>query len=317
MSVVLRGLDASNPLAFLASLGLLRVLDFQFAGEAADRPRLSFVEEGRWHPSVEPAGSVEELVDAVINDLPSWSDEPALALAYTKGKDGERRAAGDKGAVADLKPPNAVMREYLDEMAERAVSGFRRSADVAAAFGTDVALDNQGMTKPTAFHFTAGQQTFLKMAAELREGLRPEHVVEALAGPWKGVGKLPSFSWDATAARIYALRATNPSDEKRGSVPGAEWLALLGLSFLPVFPKGVSHPRTTAVTGGWKNGAFTWPVWTIPATAPVVMALLALGDLASATPAEREARGIAVGFRSGIGRKDQGGYGFFNPAEVV
>ncbi len=99
-------------------------------------------------------------------------------------------------------------------------------------------MDNNGNTKPTAFHFTAGQQTFLDMVDELRTGITAAHLREALDGPWLNRSQLPSLTWDSSVARLYALRAGNPSKEKRGSVPGANWLAVIGLSYFPVVVLG-------------------------------------------------------------------------------
>ncbi len=315
MSIVLQGLDGSNPLAFLAALGVLRVLDDRARQDGRPRPRMSWTDEGRWRPVLHDPETVEEVIDAIMEDLPAWSDEPALSLAYTKA--GERAAPGEKGAIQDLKPAPAVMHAFLEEIAAHSVDGGRRSVDTVAALATDVALDNNGNTKPTALHFTAGQQTFLKMVCQLRDGVSGTDFEEALAGPWRGESRLPSLSWDATTARMYALRATDPSKEKRGSVPGADWLAFLGLGFLPVFPVGRREPRTTGVEGGWKSSAFTWPVWEVPSTARTVHSLLAWKNIEGSATTEREARGVGVVFSSAILRADQGGYGSFSPARVV
>jgi hypothetical protein len=153
------------------------------------------------------------------------------------------------------------------------------------------------------------------MITELRSQISSSDLHEALIGPWRGISRLPSLSWDATAARHYALRADDPSKEKRGSVPGANWLGVLGLTFLPVFP----HRRqlqTTGVRGGWKNSEFTWPVWKPPSIARVATSLLSL-DISSLTAAQRDALGVTAVFSARIQRSDQGGYGSFSPARIV
>ena len=43
-SVELTGLDAQNPLAFFAALGLLRVLDDDARRRGHERPRLAFID---------------------------------------------------------------------------------------------------------------------------------------------------------------------------------------------------------------------------------------------------------------------------------
>jgi hypothetical protein len=313
VSVTLTGLDGSNPLGFLAALGALRVLDERARREGRAAPAMAWAEEARWIPRLEGVESMDDVVGAVLRDAEAWADEPALAFAYTR--DGNRVPPDHPKAIRDLKPRPALMRQLFDEVATRATRGDRRSADMAAAFGTDVATDNNGNVKPTAFHFTAGQQTFLRMAAELRAGLREGHVVEALVGPWEGRSQLPSFSWDSTTARIYALRATDPSGEKRGSVAGANWLALVGVTFFPVAARGVRAPLTPCVDGGWKEAVFTWPLWTALARTATVRALLGLPRLAESAPAERRARTVAAVFQCAISRSDRG-VGGFSPAQV-
>jgi hypothetical protein len=187
--------------------------------------------------------------------------------------------------------------------------------DQVAAYGSELVVDGNGRLKPTGFHFTAGQQVFLEMALKIRDGLTREDLVEALAGPWTRASKLPSLSWDAAAVRVYALRATNPSAEKRGGVPAADWLAFVGMAMFPSIPRR-GRLATTGMRGGWKDSVFAWPIWVRPATAATVRSLLAWPSLPEASPSEMTARGVALVFESAVARSDQGGYGSFSPATV-
>jgi hypothetical protein len=129
------------------------------------------------------------------------------------------------------------------------------------------------------------------------------------------LSKLPSLSWDSTVARQYALRAGNPSKEKRGSVPAANWLGVVGLSFFPVTV--LKHRLvTTRVAGGWKDAVLSWPLWSPPASAPTVAALLR-SDILRLSKGNRDAFGVYQVFTARILRSDQGGYGSFAPATVA
>ncbi|MCB9596623.1 MAG: hypothetical protein H6719_28120 [Sandaracinaceae bacterium] len=293
---VLTGIDGANPLGFFAALGVLEVV--------SDRglpARLAWRDEGAWRPILSGLdASVDDLVEWVEEDRLTCLSEPALALEY--------------GGKRDLKPPPGQFREYLLTLVAAAQPGSRRSVDWASSFATDIAVDNNGNTKPTALHFTAGQQLFLKMVDELATGVTASDVSEALIGPWRYERPLPVMGWDATAARSYALRASNPSGDKKLGVPAADWLAVRGMVSLPVVPVG-SRVLTTGCTGGWKTGAFAWPLWSVALERSVVRSTVRL-DLGSMDDAERRARGIAVVFRCGIKRTDQGGYGSFEPASV-
>jgi hypothetical protein len=298
----LSGLDGSNPLAFFAALGALLALTEQRRDEP--KPRLSWRNTGLWRPVLHGVEDVDALLTCLERDLATWKTEPSLDLRYEKGS----------GKPAhDLKPRPEVFRAYLERLLQ---SGNRRSLTYAAAFGTETATDNNGNVKPTALHFTAGQQEFLAMAQQLIEGVTRDDLLEALVGPWRYTRSLPVLQWDATADRSYALRASDPSKDKKQGVPGADWLAFRGLAFLPVAPVG-DRVITTGCAGGWKRGHYTWPLWTRPTTPSTIRSLVGLSALSEMPSAERLSRGVSVVFRSDIHRNDQGGRGSIAPARVV
>lgn len=316
----LTGLDGKNPLAFLAALGVLNALDDQ-AKEGPTRPRLAWSSEGSFVPAIVDGPERAALLDLLWEDLASFRAEPAIeGLRYRK----------ENGAEAhDLKPPPGVFGTYLRALLGDASGAggepdggpaLRRSLGLAAAFATDVAVDNNGNTKPTALHFTAGQQELLVMVEELMRGLRPEDFEEALFGPWLYQRPLPVLGWDSAAARDYALRAGDPSKEKKLGVPGADWLAFRGLPFVRVAPvrdRRGERIETTGCQGEWKTGVFRWPLWEVPLARPVIASLLACPELLTAEPRTLAARGISIVLEASIRRSDQGGYGSFAPARVA
>ena len=298
MTVILEALDGANPLGFLAALGVLAVLDDR--GVAV---RLSWQEAGAWRPVLHGVDSVDAVLDHLEADLESWREEPVLDLSYRKGKATER----------DLKPPPEEFARFAESM--RALGG--RSAALVAAFATDVAVDGNGATKPTALHFTAGQQRFLSMVRDLRDGVGRAHLDEAVVGPWTYTSTLPVMAWDATTDRRYALRATDPSKDKKAGVPGADWLAFIGLQLAPSVPRG-SRILTTGATGSWKHGQWTWLLWRHPLGRMAVASLLQQGvSLAAKAPSELAAWGVATVLQSRILRSDQGGRGSFCPPGVL
>jgi hypothetical protein len=308
-ALLLTGMDAQNPLAFLAALGLLRVLDDDARKGGHERPRLSFVDDGCPVPKLWTVLAADEIVQRVLDDAAAQAGNAAIRLAYDG--DGNEVAPEDPKAIQDLKPPPELARKALDRFA----TAGPRVACLAAGLFSELVQDNNGNTKPTALHFTAGQQAFLAMVDELRRGITAADVREALFGPWLNTSKLPSLSWDASVARIYALRAGDPAKEKRGSVPAANWLGVIALELFPVSARN-GRLETARVEGGWKDSSFTWPVWDVPLTISTVAALLRT-DTAKWRPKERAAAGIVATFRSRITRSDQGGYGAFSPAEFV
>ena len=295
--LVLTGLYGTNPIGILAALGVLEALS------GRDVPvTLRWQDNGSWCPVLRGVeGGLDDLIDLINQDRLTCLHETALALEY--------------GGKRDIKPLPARFREYLLNLLQAATPDSRRGVDWAASFATDVIVDNNGNTKPTALHFTAGQQQFLSMARSLAEGVTSEDLRAALLGPWRYDRALPVMGWDSTIARDYALRASNPSTDKKLGVPGADWLAVRGLAALPVFPVG-KRANTTGCVGGWKNGAFRWPLWVVPLTRDMARVVMRL-DCEGWSRDERSALGIGLVLGSKIRRHETGGRGSFEPATVL
>lgn len=301
--LVLTGIDGKNPLGFLAALGVLNAVADNVK---RDPPKLQWRSMGTWRPVLIGGPNRGTLNEMLLADAASFANESALDLRYRKGGDGVE--------AHDLKPPPAhYINEYLKPLAR---NGSARSLAFASAFATDVAVDNNGNTKPTALHFTAGQQEFLSMVSDLRRGVTTEDFEEAVFGPWQYARSLPVLQWDNSQSRDYALRARDPSKEKKLGVPGADWLAFRGLPFIRVAPRR-NEIVTTGCGGGWKTGFFRWPIWTASIPREVVGALLTSRDVFIADPRAMRARGVAIVFQASINRSDQGGYGGFSPASVA
>lgn len=300
---VLTGLDGKNPIAFLAALGVLNVVS-DHSKDDEPRPKLRWERAGSYRPVLIGGPARDVLIDLIESDRDNFEKAKALDLRYVKASGGEAH---------DLKPPPSQFVEYLRGLV---AADDRRALSFAAAFATDVAVDNNGNTKPTALHFTAGQQEFLAMVSELRDGVTPADIEEALFGPWRYARPLPVLQWDNSQARDYALRASDPSKDKKLGVPGADWLAFRGLPFIRVVPVG-DEILTSGCRGGWKTGSFRWPIWTGALERPVIQSLLTSSGLFECEPRVLRARGVEVVFESAIGRSDQGGYGSFSPATIA
>lgn len=298
---VLTGLDGSNPLGFLAACGLLRWLAEEDEEPLPTAPRLRWVRDGVWRPVLDGPEDLEPVLQRIAATAISWTEDPALGLCYDKGGK----------TTYDLKPPPPLMREWLSSVRQSP-----RGRRFAAAYGVAEVVDNNGNVKPTALHFTAGQQVFLDMVRTLTSHVDVDALREAVYGPWLYQGSAPSLSWDSTVGRDYALRAGDPSKEKRQGVPGADWLAFLALPLHPV--AAVRGALATACTGGgWKSGRYRWPLWDVPATASGVRRLLMRQDLERLSAPQRRLLGVGEVLAADIRRSDQGGYGSFGPARVA
>lgn len=275
----LRGLDGSNPLGFLAALGTLRLLD------APQAPtRLSWHRaHGAWTARL-------------------WADEPALSAPdLAERLAGRLRASARHPAFErwdDLSVDPEEFRRFVDA-AQGASQGDREWADFAAAFGSEATRDSTGTEltiQDTAFRTMrgAGHQHFLKTIRHVLSEVTAEQVRKALFEPWTYDDPLErsTLRWDPNDDVRYALRWRNPSGDperkKRGSMLGANALAIHALPLHPTAPDG----RRLVTTGFSKFGrliVWTWPIWEPPAPLPVVRSLLSLPEL-QRRPLEPEVR---------------------------
>lgn len=296
---VLTGVSAANPLGFLASLGLLRLLRRRTAAA-----RMGFASDGTYHPFVE--GIDEDLAMIVAAHAMESTGQRPWRLEYEKE---EKR--GTK-TVADLKAPPSRFAEFLVTAVERWRDGDVDAAAFGAAFGTTVAKDGKGNTKPTALHFTAANQQFLDTIEKARGMITVEWTRASL---FEGSTRRPgsNLRWDPAAERNWALMASNPNEEGTSVDAPLEWLAFQGLPVLPTFPRG-ERIITTAVSGRGDDMAMTWPLWSVPASLETVRSAMQVSWTGASV--ERIHRGIFAVCSSAIRRTGQG-FGSFGPATVT
>ena len=293
----LSGLEGTNPLAFLAALGVQVLFEHE-----SEQPRLWWSDDVVPHAVIDSEYSVERVADQAMKIFPRWLKSPAVSP--------------ELGSKNDVKFKPEDLKKYLST-ARRQGPGDA----LAAALVAEGSLDNKGEAKPSDLYFTAGQQRFLKMAREVLEGVERDDLVRDLNSPWTYESDLPSLMWDVTDDRKYALSATNPSTDKKLTNPGAESLAVLGLSCQPVFA-GRDRTLTSGCSGGWKTGgSYTWPLWTRPAGPGAVQSLLAQATHNEPVSAYQtrwyRSWSLSKVIKSSIRRADQGGYGTFGPPETV
>ena len=305
MSVThLAGLEGTNPLGFLAALGVQAVL-----ASGAERPRLWWSDDVTPRALVDGAFTAERIADQALEVFTQWKGGPALNPTRP---DGSPMPKGD-----ELKLARDDIRAYVCQVRKRSPGSTLITALVAEG-----SLDNQGVAKPSDLYFTAGQMKFLDMARKILDGVSREDLIMGLEGPWNYASTLPSFMWDVSDDRVYALTAGNPSKEKKLTNPGPEALAILGLGLYPVFA-GRGRTLTQGCSGSWKSGRFSWPLWRKPASLDSIKSLLAHAYASDRRPTVTKrhrwfrAWGITLILRSPIRRSAEGGYGTFGPPEVV
>lgn len=300
-NIQLGGVDGSNPLGFLATLGVLQIVP---------DAKLRFAEDGTFQAIIDGLdGGEGSLARCIAGDAKkAESDQAPWRFTYMKAatkKQGPQK-------VADLKPPPGEFKTFLSSCVEAWLTGSEEPVGYAAAYGTDVAVDGKGNTKPTAFHFTAAQQTFLGAVESIRASITHDWVNMSL---FEGHGEKPgsNLRWDPGAERSWALMANDPGRDGTSVNAPLEWLAFRGLPLLPSFPRG-TRITTTGVAGRGVDMAFTWPLWRIAASRQTVRSVLQVNW--AEREKERRARGIFAICSSAIRRTSQG-FGNFGPSSVA
>ena len=290
------GLEGTNPLGFLAALGV----QVAFATKST-QPKLWWSDDVIPHAVTDH--TVDCIVEQVIKVLPEWRKSPAVNPTLS---DDSPMPRGD-----ELKISSDNIRLYLDQARQDQIAG-----DLGLSLVAEGSMDKQGAAKPSDLYFTAGQQKFLVSIRQIMDGVSDDDICSGLLGPWKYSSDLPSLGWDVADDRTYALSSCNPSTEKKLTNPGPEALAVLGLSTHNVFAR-TGRTITLGCSETWKNSKYTWPIWNRPASSYSVKSLLAHARIDDRRPRWFASWGIRMILQSTIRRSAQGGYGTFSPPEVV
>jgi hypothetical protein len=217
--------------------------------------------------------SRDEFLERLHSALKSMSGHPAFTL----------------GDNLDVAP------ETFREFAKRATlsaAADRTWADFAAAFACDAVTDDKGgklVVQDSDFRTMSGSghQHFLKFLRNIVERTEAAHLEKALFKPWRYDDPVENqtMRWDPIDDQRYALRWRNPSGDplrrQRGTVLGANRLAIEALPLFPTAPL-----RRTLKTTGFRGETsrdchWTWPIWNGMLSVDVVRSVLSLRELQS------------------------------------
>ncbi len=211
-TVVLTGLNGSNPLAFLAAIGVLNALE----GHLSIKMSWS-MKDGVWHPRLH--GTTEDtllelLENSLANELPApWNLSKKLPFDAN------------------------VLRNAMTASIQGTGALDRRITDTFAAFGSEVYLDEKGQFQDTAFRMVrsgdSAGQGMPDYACKMAKQCEAKDIKAALFGPWTYASSLSSFRWDPSENREYALQAINPSKDASQTPVGVNRLAIEALTPLP------------------------------------------------------------------------------------
>lgn len=300
----------ANPLAFLAALGVLRLL-------ARIMPqhdlRLSWEQRfGAWRPLLWTVKSLDEatIAKALVEnglDLSTMFSEELLAASEAASPKNKKREPRWKGKLLfPIEPFRSFCRVASESPSVRAET-------------MSIGEEDEEVARRTRFDFTAGQQAFLSMLRELRESCTQEEVQQSLFVGWHYSATAVSMRWDTQdEKRQYALQSVDPTNTK--NPPAADRGAtFLAVEALPLFPLVPDHRASQAgFAGEGDSRCWSWPIWTCPVGLDVIRSLLTLplADLDDWPAAKRRVLGVSTLFQSRI-VQPSGRYRCFTPARSL
>jgi hypothetical protein len=304
--IELTGLRANAAHGYLAALGVV---------ESLYRERLS--PQLSWTDGFVPvavltySGDIEDLIDAVLRDRDRRTEDFVLNFPPGRPFDTLERTPNEMVAWAECAAGKPNDHPDLDLWSALVVEGGLTAA---------------GQTKSTHFDFTTGQVKFLKIVRTIGANLDRDLLREALLGPWKYGSELSTLRFEAEGERLQALRGVPPTADKVRGVPGADWLAFLGLSFYPLSTRpGRDRARvvTPACDADWSRSAYRWVTWRQPLGRRTIAALVTDPDVVGEDAVDRHidprslaARGLQGVWESSIIRTARG-YGAFGPPKSI
>ncbi|HBJ38735.1 MAG TPA: hypothetical protein DDZ51_29085 [Planctomycetaceae bacterium] len=282
----LPGLDGTNPLGFLAALGLFRILS---SDPQSDRVRMRWVSfGGTWVPELTGGQLTPQ---ALMNRL----SECLLA-------EGEHIAIGlfeDLGAKEPSARRNAII--------ERSVSASHKDREAAswlAAVSSD-AVSSEAINQLQ----TVRRDYFIGNIRSVVERTTASHLERALFHAWDYADPLDnqSLHLDPTEDRRHAHQwnkpSGDPSRKSQGGMLGANRLALEAIPIFTSIPDG-ENLKTIGFTGRRSSDTrWTWPIWSIPVDFGTMQSLLCREELQQIVPsdvdrAKLRAIGVVSAFRT-------------------
>jgi len=281
--IVLNGLDGSNPLGFLAAVGLLRIAALE--DEPGDWRMEWSLSGAAWMPVLTANRPVTKraLIDLLSSALHSDS---APEFSFSK----------------NLNIPAGEFREVAEDAKRNASLSNRRFADFIASFGCDsTTVDNGSSIRDTALRTMsgAGHQHFLGTMRELASKTKDSDLRRSLFEQWDYADEKLGLRWDPAEDRRYALRWGNPSGDATRTMHGANRLAIESLPLLPAAPVG-RKLKTTGFSKHDRATRFSWPIWVRPMRLDATRSLLAHARIQDSLLDRRTLRsmGVAEVYRS-------------------
>jgi hypothetical protein len=331
----LPGLRATEPIGFLAAIGLLRVCTQR---KSLGLVKLGWSDDAGWPAVLHTDRECDR--DGLIDDLLAHMRGRSAASAFNGRADPPRvnRSAPwlSPNHWDDIKVPCDDYRSLLATARVTTDERNREAADFLSALGSElIAVGGKDAVKPSALHMTSGNQAFLETARELGLSLdaaEPSHrkascppdeafqeaVFDARSEGtrgWHAADEFSAIGYDPAREAVYALVATAPTTAGPRSTRAAVWLAVEALPLFPSLPVG-RRLRTRGFD--IRSTAFRWAVWEESLSLNAVRTIVGSRDANEMRPVVGRLRRLGIRAVMESARVTIGqGYGQFRPAVRV
>ena len=261
-SIECLGIDGTNPLGFLASMGALRVATLH---DSNAKMRWN-IDVAQPYPILDTTLSQDEFAQCCADEIKNVEKWLPKRDIISTDPDSFRR---------DFE---SVEKRLLQASQESVELSFM---DYIAAFGSDgVCKTNSSAISVSDLSFSNGNsgQCLFKdyRAISANPSINADLIRMNILGHQKKYGKQISLNWDPGTLRSHALRWKKPADDaKEKKVDWAmDTLAFLGLAAFPAVPVD-DKLQTTAIFKNSKLGdAFIWHLWKSDISYKVACSLL-------------------------------------------
>ncbi|NQT14363.1 MAG: hypothetical protein HQ582_16530 [Planctomycetes bacterium] len=282
--LLLPGLDGSNPLGFLAALGVLRTLD--------PSSRMKWVPAGgTWVPwvscsegrALEEESFLDDLQARLAKDI---SEHPVRVLQLLRNDSSDAR------------------RQLFLEQRRQATIADRGLADWLCALASDF-----GSADAINQLQTSRRDYFLGNLTEVIRRTTADHLRRSIFSPWDYADPLEKQtlhldpSEDRRHAHQWNQPSGDPSRKKSGGMLGANRLAIEAIPLFASVPKDDAL-QTTGFSGNRStNTRWTWPLWNMGCGLRLVQSLLTMPllqsqDLSNSERGTLRESGIIAAYRT-------------------
>jgi CRISPR-associated endonuclease/helicase Cas3 len=290
----LTGLDGANPLAFLAAIGTLVVVN-ELSGSENCPAWLAGDTALSWGTAISSYAPVLHLADAPPSSS-SFTDFLAERLARSP----DNHPA--KWVVGYLTKENSEVVEQIRELRGHHNPADRPYLDWVSALACETVPEGASQLQTVRRDYLMGN------LRSIMQRTTAEHLRRSLLVPWDYADALDnqSLHWEPSEDRRHAYQwhmpSGDPTRKKRGGMLGANRLALEAWPLFPSFPAGEKRLATRGFEGNRASDTFwTWPLWRQPLTRDAIASILGLplSRMRAAVngPVEFEGFGVSVVFR--------------------